>query len=101
MHSLTVVLWRWSGSANGDWFFVGVNGPVADALSGTALMQRLETGRRSGWGSVKVQATIGRTTWSTSAFPSREHGWIIPVKATVRKAESLTEGTECLLQIAF
>lgn len=54
-YNLTTTLWRWSGVANGgDWFFVTIDGAVGEALSATALMHRLETGRRSGWGAVKV-----------------------------------------------
>mgnify|MGYP001765932489 CR=1 FL=1 len=46
-----------------------------------------------GFGSVKVNVTVGRTTWSTSLFPATsEESYILPVKAAVRKAEGLVEG---------
>lgn len=101
-HHLTTTLWRWSGGANGgDWFFVTLAGDVGEALSATALMHRLETGRRSGWGSVKVTVRVGETEWRTSAFPSKEHGWIVPVKASVRRAEGLIEGETMALTLRF
>lgn len=101
-YEVTATLWRWSGGANAtDWFFVTIGGEAGEALSATALMRRLETGRRSGWGSVKVSMQVGETTWRTSAFPSREQGWIVPVKAAVRKAESLIEGEPFALQLSF
>ena len=31
-------------------------------------------------------------TWSTSVFPSKSASWMLPVKASVRKAEGLAEG---------
>lgn len=100
---LTASLWRWTGAANGgDWFFVTIDGDAGEALSATALMHRLETGRRAGWGAVKVEVSIGATCWRTSAFPSKERdGWIVPVKAAVRKAERLVEGTPFTLLLSF
>ena len=48
---------------------------------------------RKGFGSARVEAVIGDTRWKTSVFPHKESGgWILPVKASVRKAEGLTEG---------
>ena len=85
-------LWRWSGaSGTGTWHFLTLDGEAGEALSGTALMRKLE-GMSRGWGSLKVAATIGESRWSTSVFPAKETGWFLPVKASVRKAEGLVEG---------
>lgn len=101
-HDLTTTLWRWSGGASGgDWFFVTIASEVGEALSATALMLRLESGRRSGWGSVKLRVQVGETAWRTSAFPSKEQGWIVPIKAAVRKAEGLIEGEAFALTLTF
>jgi len=70
-----------------------VGGEAAEALSATALMRKLE-GMARGFGSLKVTATIGDSTWRTSVFPSRQNGWMLPVKAAVRKAEGIGEGDE-------
>lgn len=70
-----------------------IGGEAAEALSATALMRKLE-GMARGFGSLKVTATIGDSTWRTSVFPSREEGWMLPVKAAVRKAEGIGEGDE-------
>ena len=41
----------------------------------------------------RVAVTIGDTSWNTSVFPHKESGgWLLPVKAAVRKAEGLAEG---------
>ena len=85
-------LWRWAGGTNGTWHFLTIDGLAGEALSATALMQRLETGRRAGFGSLKVKAQIGKCGFSTSVFPSRGAGWMLPVKAAVRKAEGFAEG---------
>ena len=70
-----------------------IGGEAGEALSATALMRKLE-GISRGFGSLKVTATIGDSTWRTSVFPSREEGWMLPVKAAVRKAEDIGEGDE-------
>jgi Domain of unknown function (DUF1905) len=68
---------------------------VAEAIQATAVMRRLEGGARRGWGSIKVTATIGETSWSTSIFPAKEQGgYMLPVKASVRKAEGLVAGDD-------
>jgi hypothetical protein len=61
-------------------------------------MRRLE-GMARGFGSLRVTARIGETSWQTSVFPSRETGWMLPVKAAVRKAEGLAEGDEVVLTL--
>ena len=41
---------------------------------------------------VPVRVAVGRTTWTTSIFPSSTRGYVLPVKRAVRKAESLDVG---------
>ena len=85
-------LWRWTTpSAPAAWHFVTIDGAAGEVLSATALMRRLE-GMSRGFGSLKVTVVIGASTFKTSVFPSKELGWLLPVKASVRKAEGLAEG---------
>lgn len=85
-------VWRWTGATGtGVWFFITIDGAAGEALSATALMRRME-GMSRGFGSLKVRATIGESEFATSVFPSKETGWMLPVKAAVRKAEGLGEG---------
>lgn len=94
-------LWRWTGGGGaGTWHFLTIGGAAGEALSATALMRKLE-GSARGFGSLKVSATIGDSSWRTSVFPSREGGWMLPVKASVRKAEVLGEGdvVELMLEV--
>lgn len=84
-------LWRWQGGSGGSWHFLTIDGEAGEALSGTALMRRMEK-TLGGFGSLKVRATIGVSRFDTSLFPSKELGWLLPVKASVRKAEGIGEG---------
>ncbi len=95
-------LWIWNGASGGAWHFCTITGDAADALHATALMRRLEDGRRRGWGALKVHATIGTSSWDTSLFPDKASGgWLLPVKAAVRKAEGLVAGDEVHLRLNF
>ena len=88
----TGALWRWSSSTGtGTWHFLSIDGEAGEALSATALMRRLEKSI-GGFGSLKVTARIGDSVFKTSLFPSKELGWILPVKASVRKAEEIGGG---------
>lgn len=77
-------LWRWR---EGSWHFVTVPQDVSDevdALVGDAT---------GGFGSVRVEVTVGSTTWRTSLFPSSEEAaYVLPVKKAVRAAEGWAEG---------
>lgn len=84
---------KWSGD-KASWFFVVLTGDVVGEIHYAAM------GRTGGFGSVKVRATIGDTTWETSLFPSKESGgFVLPVKAAVRKAEGLAEGDDVVLSL--
>ena len=93
-------LWLWRGkNKDGDassmaWHFVTIDGAVADAIRAAS------PGRSAAWGSVYVHVTIGATRWQTSVFPSKGvAGYLLPVKAGVRKAETLVEGDMLSLTI--
>jgi len=79
-------LWEWQGKA--AWHFLSVPEDVTDDVDA-------EFGARAaGFGSIKVEVTIGATTWQTSMFPDTERGcFILPVKAAVRRAEDLVDGS--------
>ena len=102
--SFTGPLWRWTGSGNGTWHFVTIDGPAGEALAATALMRKLE-GLGRGWGSLRVAVTIGETRWQTSVFPQKRGDgapeWLLPVKAAVRKAEGLAAGEPVALTLEY
>ena len=92
---------RWTGATgNRGCFFVIIDSAAGEALSGTALMRRME-GVARGFGAIKVQAVIGGSQFSTSVFPQKGDGWLLPVKAAVRKAEALDEGDVVKVELAF
>ena len=80
----SAALWRWQ--AQSGWFFVTLS-EDASALVG----ERPRPPR--GFGSVRVRATVGETSWTTSVFPDSESGrYVLPVKKAVRSAGDVDEG---------
>lgn len=88
----------WSGGNGGSWHFLPIGGEAGEALSATALMRRME-GTIGGFGSLKVTARIGESTFRTSVFPSKSEGWLLPVKASVRRAEGVGAGDEVVVTL--
>jgi hypothetical protein len=87
--AVTGPLWVWRPlpPAKGMWHFLTIDGQASAEIRYATL------GRRSGFGSIRVTATIGETRWQTSIFPHRESGgFILPLKADVRAQEGLEEG---------
>ena len=73
----------WKGPA--PWFFVTVPEKESrdlKAISGIVTY---------GWGVIPVHVRIGNTEWKTSLFP-RDGLYLVPLRASVRKAENLAEG---------
>lgn len=93
-HRFTARLEAWTSESHGTWHFIAVPAAIAEDLAATALMRRLESGRRSGFGAVKLTIRLGGSQWQTSAFPIGHTGWAIPVSAKVRKAERIAADDE-------
>jgi len=73
----------WKGPA--PWFFVTVPEKESrdlKAISGVVTY---------GWGVIPVHVRIGDTEWKTSLFP-KDGLYLVPLRASVRKAENLSEG---------
>lgn len=83
-------IWFWRGPA--PWFFVTVPGEQSrdlKAISGIVTY---------GWGVIPVQVQVGGTEWETSLFP-KDDLYLVPVRASVRRAENLEEGDEVTVRL--
>src|SRR5688572_7370600 len=99
--SFTARLLVWRTEKYGDIGYVVIAGEAADAISAHELVRRLELGRRRGFGSVKVEAAIGGSRWSTSVFPQKQGGWFLPVKKAICRAEDLAAEDEVEVRLAL
>jgi hypothetical protein len=94
----TAPLWRWAAkdeARSGAWYFVSLPFDASDEIAEVA-------GPGKGFGSVRVEATIGGSTWRTSVFPSTEEKtYVLPVKKAVRTSEGLEEGGPATVRLSL
>ena len=71
-------LWRWDGDRV-SWHFITISAEESAEVRAHSLINR------GGFGSVRVEASVNDVTWRTSVFPQRSGGYLLPVKAEVRR----------------
>jgi hypothetical protein len=85
-YDFTAELWLHTDMP-GAWHFLTIPADAADEIKARSQ------GERRGFGSVRVQATIGQTTWATSIFPdTKSSSYLLPVKASVRREAGVEAG---------
>jgi len=92
MISVTGPLWLWSGG-QGSWHFLTVPEEQAGEIRAHSLLSR------GGFGSVRVEAAIGEVVWCTSVFPKKSGGYILPVKASVRRDAGIATGDDISVEL--
>ena len=90
MITVTAPLWLWTG---GSWHFITIPEGEAVEIRAHSLLNC------GGFGSVKVEATIGGTSWRTSVFPQKSGGYILPVKKEVRCRAGIAAGDEVTVKL--
>ena len=83
-------IWFWKGPA--PFYFVTVPEEQSRDLhfiSGSVTY---------GWGMIPVTVRLGQTEWQTALWP-KDGGYIVPLKASVRKAEKVAEGDSVTLRL--
>ena len=89
-------LWRWQARKADAWVFVSLPTDVADEVLEVAA------GATRGFGSVRVEVTLGSTVWRTSIFPDDgAKTYVLPLKKTVRRAEQCDVGDTVRLRLAL
>jgi hypothetical protein len=93
-YEFDAALWLWSARESDSWTFLSLPQDVSDEIDDlTAPFAR-------GFGSVRVEVTLGATTWRTSIFPSKEQAaYVLPVKKAVRRAEGVADGDTVRVRI--
>lgn len=93
-YRFTAPLWIWDASGEGSWHFVTVPEDDADEIAAVT------EGLRRGFGSVRVEATVGPATWRTSIFPG-QGAYVLPVKKAVRREVGVEEGDELDVELTL
>ncbi|PJE65190.1 DUF1905 domain-containing protein [Candidatus Saccharibacteria bacterium CG10_big_fil_rev_8_21_14_0_10_47_8] len=85
-------LWEWQGQ--GAWCFISLPKKYYEEI------RLINAAPKRGFGSVRVEATIGKTAWRTSIFPdSKSRSYLLPVKKDVRKNEDLQIGNTTSVKV--
>lgn len=93
-YTFSAPLWLYPGKA--AWVFLTV--PIDYA----ADFREVASSYKKGFGSVKVRATIGSSSWETSVFPdSRSGSYFLPVKKSVRKVQAIDAGATVQVKLTI
>jgi len=82
----------WKGPA--PWFFVTMPAKQSRDLKEISGLLTY------GWGVIPVHVRIGKTEFTTSLFP-KDDRYLVPIKASVRKAENLEKGDKIHIRLEF
>ncbi len=79
--------WRYEGP-NG-WYFVSLPQELSKEI------REILKSEEEGWGRLRATANIGRSEWKTAIwFDTKLRTYLLPLKAEIRKKESLTSDQE-------
>ena len=76
-------IWFWRGPA--PWYFVMVPPEQCEELRAISGLVTY------GWGMIPATVRLGKSQWETALWP-KDGQYIVPLKASIRKAEKLDEG---------
>lgn len=77
-------LFAWHEDQPDSWAFVALPPELSREVDDSL------TAPPRGFGSVRVEVTLGSSTWRTSLFPSKPlDTYVLPVKKAVRRAEAI------------
>jgi hypothetical protein len=94
--SISGKVWRWNspnGSTEGGWYFVYVNEKLSRQLKDS-----MRNKKKIGFQFIRVKATVGKTSWNTSLFPTKDGPYLLAIKAEVRLKEGIDEGSKIKAQ---
>lgn len=86
-------VFRWAARLDSDWYFVALPLDLSEAVRETQTYRR-------GFGGVRVEATIGTSTWRTSVFPQSDGAYVLPLKRAVRDREGIEPDAVVLVGLA-
>lgn len=86
----------WTQDSTGAWHFVTLPADLSKRI------RTLTTGLRKPFGSFRVVAKTGKTSWETSLFADQKRdAFLLPVKADVRRKEKISPGDTIEVSVSF
>lgn len=78
-------IWRYPGT--GGWYCLYVPLDLSKRLRDTVRAKK-----KTGVAFARIKATIGKTSWNTILFPTKDGPYLLAIKADVRHKEGIAEG---------
>ena len=78
-------VWRYSGM--GGWHFVYVSKDLSRRIKDTTRNKK-----KVGFQFIRVRAKVGKTSWNTTLFPTKDGPYLLAIKADVRHKEDIADG---------
>ena len=72
---------------------------ISAAQSVEIRLQATAIGARRGFGSVRVECTIGDISWRTSVFPQKSGGYFLPMKAEICRRVGIAAGEQVTVEL--
>lgn len=92
IYNIVSPIWLWQGK--GAWHFVTIDKDTGNEIN------KMFGYLKVAWGSLPVQVKLGNSSWKTSIFPdSKGGGYLIPIKKSILKAESLAVGDTVTIKL--
>jgi hypothetical protein len=86
-YQFSAVIWQYG--AAGSWHFVSLPMELAKEIRENLRWQE------EGWGRLKAVAKIGNSEWETAIwFDTKTGTYLLPLKAEIRRKETLAAGLE-------
>lgn len=86
----------WTQDSTGAWHFVTLPTELSRRI------RTLTTGMLKPFGSFRVRAQTGQTSWETSLFAdTKRDAFLLPVKADVRRKEKIALGDQIEVTLSF
>lgn len=86
-------LWEWHGK--GSWHFITVPKEYWGDI------KTITADSSGGFGSVKVEASIGKSKWKASIFPDKKTStFFLPVKKEIRLTNNISDGDTVKVDIS-
>lgn len=91
-YSFSAKVWIFNGPT--PWYFITLPKKLA------AEVRMFHGGLQKNFGTIRVTATLGKTSWKTSVFrDTKRDSYVLPLKAEIRKKEKIEPGRKISVRL--
>lgn len=86
----------WKNEGAGGWYFASCPKDISKKI------RKLYQEDEEGWGRLKAQIKINKTSWNTSIwFDTKMDTYLIPIKADIRRKEGIADGSGVAIEVVI